>query len=44
MMYQIKTLNSISPVYQSILNPQDYTVDPEIAHPDAILLRSAGFS
>ncbi len=41
MMYEIKTLNSISPVYQSILNPQEYSVGPEIAHPDAIMLRSA---
>lgn len=41
MMYEIKTLNSISPVYQSILKPESYSVGPEIAHPDAILVRSA---
>ena len=40
-MYSIKTLNSISPVYQDILKPDNYCVSPEAEHPDAILVRSA---
>lgn len=40
-MYNIQTLNSISPVYKDILRPEDYAVGAEVAHPDAILVRSA---
>ena len=40
-MYNIKTLNSISPVYQSILTEGEYNVSADVEKPDAILLRSA---
>lgn len=40
-MYKIQTLNSISPVYRSILSDAEYEVGAEIQHPDAILVRSA---
>ncbi len=40
-MYNVKTLNSISPVYQDILRAEDYAVGAEVEHPDAILVRSA---
>ena len=40
-MYNIKTLNSISPVYQSILTEGEYTVSADVEKPDAILVRSA---
>ena len=40
-MYTIKTMNSISPVYQDILKADNYSVSPEAEHPDAILVRSA---
>ena len=40
-MYNIKTLNSISPVYQSILSEGEYTVSADVEKPDAILVRSA---
>ena len=40
-MYDIKTLNSISPIYQSILKEKEYNVGPEIENPQAILVRSA---
>lgn len=40
-MYRIQTLNSISPVYQEILKAESYEVGPEVAQPDAILVRSA---
>ena len=40
-MYNIKTINSISPVYQDILKADQYNVGAETEHPDAILVRSA---
>ena len=40
-MYNVKTLNSISPVYQDILRGEEYNVGSEAEHPDAILVRSA---
>ena len=40
-MYSIKTLNSISPVYQDTLTAAEYTVSSECEKPDAILVRSA---
>ena len=40
-MINIKTLNSISPVYHGILADSDYSVNSEVDNPDAILVRSA---
>ncbi len=40
-MYRIKTLNSISPVYHSILTAGEYDVAADAQNPDAILVRSA---
>ena len=40
-MYNIQTLNSISPVYQDILKAGEYNVGPDVERPDAILVRSA---
>ena len=40
-MYQIKTLNAISPVYQTILDEKQFAVSPEAENPDAIMVRSA---
>lgn len=40
-MYEIQTLNSISPVYREILSEEDYAVSPDAQNPDAILVRSA---
>lgn len=40
-MYQIKTLNSISPKGLSLLSSNLFTVDAEDASPDGILVRSA---
>ena len=40
-MINVKTLNSISPVYKDILRAEEYAVGAEIEHPDAILVRSA---
>lgn len=40
-MYKIKTLNAISPVYESILDMQAYEFDAYPENPDAILVRSA---
>ena len=40
-MYNIKTMNSISPVYQDVLKAEQYCVGPEVERPDAILVRSA---
>lgn len=40
-MFNIKTLNSISPVYQSILPESEYSVSPDAQNPQAILVRSA---
>lgn len=40
-MYNIKTLNSISPVYQDILKPDAYCVGGDAENPHAILVRSA---
>lgn len=39
-MYAIQTLNKISPVGLDLLPRNDYEVASEIAHPDAIMLRS----
>ena len=40
-MYNIQTLNSISPVYLDVLNPDKYNVASNIENPDAIIVRSA---
>ena len=40
-MYNIKKLNSISPVYHGILPDGEYNVTSEMDNPDAILVRSA---
>ena len=40
-MFNIKKLNSISPVYHSILPKEEYVVSSDIENPDAILVRSA---
>ena len=40
-MYNIKTLNSISPVYESILKNGEYNVAADAENPQAILVRSA---
>ncbi|MEE1200207.1 MAG: phosphoglycerate dehydrogenase [Christensenellales bacterium] len=40
-MYNIQTLNSISPVYHNILRNAEYRVDAQTQNPDAILVRSA---
>lgn len=39
-MYQIKTLNSISPVYADVLD-KNFAVCADCEHPDAIIVRSA---
>ncbi|MCL2369013.1 MAG: 3-phosphoglycerate dehydrogenase, partial [Oscillospiraceae bacterium] len=39
-MYQIKTLNKISPLGLAELDPAKYTIADEVENPDAILLRS----
>ena len=41
MKYDVKTLNSISPVYHGILSADDYQVGPNVDDPDAIIVRSA---
>ena len=41
MSYNIKTLNSISPVYHDILRESEYNVGADVESPDAILVRSA---
>lgn len=41
MKYNVQTLNSISPVYHGILREDEYTVNPGVTDPDAILVRSA---
>ena len=40
-MYQIKTLNAISPVYQTILDRELFSVSAEAENPAAIMVRSA---
>ena len=40
-MYNIKTLNSISPIYQHVLSPMEYKVSADIENPQGILVRSA---
>lgn len=40
-MYKIKTLNSIQPVWQSILTEDRYTVGSDVEDMDAIIVRSA---
>ena len=40
-MYNIKQLNSISPVYHGIQADSDYSVNSEVDNPDAIMVRSA---
>ena len=41
MMYNVLTLNSISPVYHGTLRDGEYLVGSSVANPDAILVRSA---
>ena len=41
MMYNVLTLNSISPVYHGTLRDGEYLVGPSVTDPDAILVRSA---
>ena len=40
-MYNVKTLNKISPVGLNVLNKEKYAVSDECENPDAILVRSA---
>ena len=40
-MYNIKTLNAISPVYRDVLSDSEFSVGAEIENPDAIIVRSA---
>ncbi len=40
-MYNIKKLNSISPVYHGILSNSDFAVSGDVENPDAIIVRSA---
>ncbi len=40
-MYNIKKLNSISPVYHGILSDADFAVSSEVENPDGIIVRSA---
>ena len=40
-MFNIKTLNSISPVYKNVLAASEFAVGAEIENPDAIIVRSA---
>ena len=40
-MFNIKTLNSISPVYRNVLAESEFTVGADVARPDAIIVRSA---
>jgi D-3-phosphoglycerate dehydrogenase len=41
MMYKVKTLNEISPIYEEYLPKAHYSVGPDIKDPDAVLVRSA---
>ncbi len=41
MMYKIRNLNPISPVYHDILSADKYLVGAEVEKPDAIIVRSA---
>ena len=40
-MYSVKTLNAISPVYETVLEMQEYAFDAYSERPDAIMVRSA---
>ena len=40
-MFNIKTLNEISPVYKNVLSADKFTVGKDIENPDAIIVRSA---
>jgi len=40
-MYAVKTLNAISPVYESVLDMSGYAFDAYAENPDAIIVRSA---
>ena len=40
-MYNVKTLNAISPIYQEFLKENEYNVGSEVQNPEAILVRSA---
>ena len=40
-MYNIKTLNSISPIYKNTLSSMEYNVSADAENPQAILVRSA---
>ena len=41
MMYNVKKINAISPVYHGILPNGEYNVNADVENPDAILVRSA---
>ncbi len=40
-MYNVKCLNSISPIYKQYLSKTDYVVGADVENPDGILVRSA---
>lgn len=40
-MFNIKTLNEISPVYKNVLAADKFAVDKDVENPDAIIVRSA---
>lgn len=40
-MYNVKTLNSISPIYKNTLSPMEYNVSADMEKAEAILVRSA---
>ncbi len=40
-MFNIKTLNAISPVYKNVLDAGEFTVGADVENPDAIIVRSA---
>ena len=40
-MFNIRTLNTISPVYRNVLADSDYQVGPDVENPQAIIVRSA---
>ena len=40
-MFNVKTLNAISPIYEEFLKANEYNVSAEAEHPEAILVRSA---
>ena len=40
-MFKVKTLNSIAPVWQGILNKDNYEVGADVSSEDAVIVRSA---